>query len=65
MWRRFSHWPVPLENSDASGGVSVLDDLTALHRYAGEGVGGAIVGKALYTKAFTLTEAVSWLRECE
>lgn len=49
----------------ASGGVSVLDDLTALHRYAGEGVGGAIVGKALYTKAFTLTEAVSRLRECE
>ena len=49
----------------ASGGVSVLDDLVVLHRFAGEGVRGAIVGKALYTKAFTLSEAVTRLRECE
>ncbi|USG65253.1 1-(5-phosphoribosyl)-5-[(5-phosphoribosylamino)methylideneamino]imidazole-4-carboxamide isomerase [Brevibacillus ruminantium] len=49
----------------ASGGVSVLDDLVDLHRFSGEGVGGAIVGKALYTKAFSLTEAAARLRECE
>ena len=40
----------------ASGGVSSLDDLRAI---AGLGtVEGAIVGKALYAKAFTLPEAL-------
>ncbi|RSS79985.1 bifunctional 1-(5-phosphoribosyl)-5-((5-phosphoribosylamino)methylideneamino)imidazole-4-carboxamide isomerase/phosphoribosylanthranilate isomerase PriA [Streptomyces sp. WAC06614] len=42
----------------ASGGVSSLDDLRALSGLVGEGVEGAIVGKALYAKAFTLQEAL-------
>ncbi|AGT33416.1 1-(5-phosphoribosyl)-5-[(5- phosphoribosylamino)methylideneamino] imidazole-4-carboxamide isomerase [Geobacillus genomosp. 3] len=42
----------------ASGGVSSLDDLRALCEYAGQGIGGAIVGKALYTNQFTLAEAL-------
>jgi phosphoribosylanthranilate isomerase len=45
----------------ASGGVSSLDDLTAI---AGvPGVEGAIVGKALYAEAFTLPEALSAVRD--
>ena len=43
----------------ASGGVSSLDDLVALAGLAGLGVEGAIVGKALYAGAFTLTEALA------
>lgn len=42
----------------ASGGVSSLDDLRALASLVDEGVEGAIVGKALYAKAFTLEEAL-------
>jgi phosphoribosylformimino-5-aminoimidazole carboxamide ribotide isomerase/phosphoribosylanthranilate isomerase len=42
----------------ASGGISSLDDLTALRGLVGRGVEGAIVGKALYTRAFTLSEAL-------
>ncbi|MFC4051520.1 bifunctional 1-(5-phosphoribosyl)-5-((5-phosphoribosylamino)methylideneamino)imidazole-4-carboxamide isomerase/phosphoribosylanthranilate isomerase PriA [Actinomadura syzygii] len=42
----------------ASGGVSSLDDLRALAGLAGDGVEGAIVGKALYARAFTLEEAL-------
>ncbi|GGY52431.1 phosphoribosyl isomerase A [Streptomyces omiyaensis] len=42
----------------ASGGVSSLDDLRALAGLTGLGVEGAIVGKALYAKAFTLEEAL-------
>ncbi|HEX5511274.1 MAG TPA: bifunctional 1-(5-phosphoribosyl)-5-((5-phosphoribosylamino)methylideneamino)imidazole-4-carboxamide isomerase/phosphoribosylanthranilate isomerase PriA [Actinomycetales bacterium] len=42
----------------ASGGVSSLDDLRALRELVPEGVEGAIVGKALYAGAFTLTEAL-------
>jgi phosphoribosylanthranilate isomerase len=41
----------------ASGGVSSLDDLRAIAGLTGEGVEGAIVGKALYAGAFTLPEA--------
>ncbi len=41
----------------ASGGVSTLDDLRAIA--AIDGVEGAIVGKALYTGAFTLPEALA------
>lgn len=41
----------------ASGGVTVQDDLLALARYADQGVGGAIVGKALYTGNIDLTSA--------
>ncbi|MFI7589387.1 bifunctional 1-(5-phosphoribosyl)-5-((5-phosphoribosylamino)methylideneamino)imidazole-4-carboxamide isomerase/phosphoribosylanthranilate isomerase PriA [Spongisporangium articulatum] len=42
----------------ASGGVSSLDDLRALRSLVELGVEGAIVGKALYAGAFTLTEAL-------
>ncbi|MFG2086080.1 MULTISPECIES: bifunctional 1-(5-phosphoribosyl)-5-((5-phosphoribosylamino)methylideneamino)imidazole-4-carboxamide isomerase/phosphoribosylanthranilate isomerase PriA [unclassified Spirillospora] len=42
----------------ASGGVSSLDDLRALAGLTGDGVEGAIVGKALYARAFTLEEAL-------
>ncbi|MFD3500245.1 bifunctional 1-(5-phosphoribosyl)-5-((5-phosphoribosylamino)methylideneamino)imidazole-4-carboxamide isomerase/phosphoribosylanthranilate isomerase PriA [Streptomyces sp. NPDC058678] len=42
----------------ASGGVSSLDDLRAIAELVPLGVEGAIVGKALYAKAFTLEEAL-------
>ncbi|AIR97869.1 bifunctional 1-(5-phosphoribosyl)-5-((5-phosphoribosylamino)methylideneamino)imidazole-4-carboxamide isomerase/phosphoribosylanthranilate isomerase PriA [Streptomyces glaucescens] len=42
----------------ASGGVSSLDDLRAISELVPLGVEGAIVGKALYAKAFTLEEAL-------
>ena len=43
----------------ASGGVSSLADLRVLAGLASDGVEGAIVGKALYAGAFTLTEALA------
>jgi phosphoribosyl isomerase A len=43
----------------ASGGVSCLADLRALATLVPDGVEGAIVGKALYTGAFTLAEALA------
>jgi len=43
----------------ASGGVSSLSDLEALKELTGIGVEGAIVGKALYAGAFTLSEALA------
>ncbi|MFI0484493.1 bifunctional 1-(5-phosphoribosyl)-5-((5-phosphoribosylamino)methylideneamino)imidazole-4-carboxamide isomerase/phosphoribosylanthranilate isomerase PriA [Actinomadura sp. 9N215] len=46
----------------ASGGVSSLDDLRALAGLAGDGVEGAIVGKALYAQAFTLEQALAAVR---
>lgn len=46
--------PIPVL---ASGGVGSLDDLRALARIPG--VAGAIVGKALYERAFTLDEAIT------
>jgi phosphoribosylformimino-5-aminoimidazole carboxamide ribotide isomerase len=42
----------------ASGGVSKMEDLTRLAEQAGNGVGGAIVGKALYTGSIKLEEAL-------
>lgn len=42
----------------ASGGVSQLEDLTELLAERKKGIGGAIVGQALYTKKFTLQEAL-------
>ncbi|MGW9114111.1 bifunctional 1-(5-phosphoribosyl)-5-((5-phosphoribosylamino)methylideneamino)imidazole-4-carboxamide isomerase/phosphoribosylanthranilate isomerase PriA [Microbacterium sp. NPDC055683] len=42
----------------ASGGVSSLDDIAALRDLVPLGVEGAIVGKALYSGAFTLAEAL-------
>lgn len=43
----------------ASGGVSQLQDLVNLKEYEAHGVAGAIVGKALYTKQFTVKEALN------
>lgn len=43
----------------ASGGISSLDDIAALRALVPFGVEGAIVGKALYAKAFTLSEALA------
>lgn len=42
----------------ASGGVSSLADIEAIRELVPNGVEGAIVGKALYAGAFTLTEAL-------
>jgi len=42
----------------ASGGVASLDDIAALRTLVPQGLEGAIVGKALYTGAFTLAEAL-------
>jgi phosphoribosyl isomerase A len=42
----------------ASGGVSSIEDLEAIATLTGEGVEGAIVGKALYAGRFTLPEAL-------
>jgi phosphoribosyl isomerase A len=51
-----------LERTDkpviASGGISSLDDIAALRELVPHGLEGAIVGKALYAKAFTLAEAL-------
>ncbi|MBA4136863.1 MAG: 1-(5-phosphoribosyl)-5-[(5-phosphoribosylamino)methylideneamino]imidazole-4-carboxamide isomerase [Opitutus sp.] len=46
----------PTLELQASGGVSSLDDLRRLKR---EGASGAIVGRALYEKKFTLPEALA------
>ncbi|SNR46506.1 1-(5-phosphoribosyl)-5-[(5-phosphoribosylamino)methylideneamino] imidazole-4-carboxamide isomerase [Haloechinothrix alba] len=46
----------------ASGGVSTVQDLANLARLEGDGVEGAIVGKALYAGAFTLREALAAVR---
>ncbi|MBD8070776.1 1-(5-phosphoribosyl)-5-[(5-phosphoribosylamino)methylideneamino]imidazole-4-carboxamide isomerase [Bacillus sp. PS06] len=46
----------------ASGGVSSIKDLQSLSEYTKNGVGGAIVGKALYTNQFTVAEAINEVR---
>jgi phosphoribosylanthranilate isomerase len=43
----------------ASGGIATLDDLVELRALTEIGVEGAIVGKALYARAFTLEEAIN------
>jgi 1-(5-phosphoribosyl)-5-[(5-phosphoribosylamino)methylideneamino] imidazole-4-carboxamide isomerase/N-(5'phosphoribosyl)anthranilate isomerase len=43
----------------ASGGIAELDDLRRLRSLTGSGLEGAIVGKALYAGAFSLTEALA------
>ena len=45
----------------ASGGVTTADDLRAL---AETGCEGAIVGKALYERRFTLAEALAAVAAC-
>ena len=42
----------------ASGGIATLDDIVELRALVPHGVEGAIVGKALYAKAFTLAQAI-------
>lgn len=42
----------------ASGGISSLADIEALSHMTSVGVEGAIVGKALYSRAFTLQQAL-------
>jgi phosphoribosylformimino-5-aminoimidazole carboxamide ribotide isomerase len=42
----------------ASGGVATLEDIRRLKEIEKDGVEGVIVGRALYTGAFTLREAV-------
>jgi phosphoribosylformimino-5-aminoimidazole carboxamide ribotide isomerase len=51
------------KNVIASGGISSLDDLKKIMSYCREGVVGTIVGKALYTKQFTLAEALKEVKE--
>lgn len=49
----------------ASGGISSLDDLRELALYENEGIDSGIIGKALYEKKFTLTEALAVVAEVE
>jgi phosphoribosylformimino-5-aminoimidazole carboxamide ribotide isomerase len=42
----------------ASGGVATTEDITQLKRFVHDGVTGVIVGKALYTGAVRLTDAL-------
>lgn len=46
----------------ASGGIARLEDLHGLAEMVHLGVEGAIVGRALYDAAFTLTEAIAAVR---
>lgn len=46
----------------ASGGVTVQEDLIKLAAHAAQGVGGAIVGKALYTGSVDLAKAIQALK---
>lgn len=46
----------------ASGGVATLDDVRNLRGLVPEGLEGAIIGKALYSGAFTLSEALDVAR---
>ena len=43
----------------ASGGISSLQDIADLRALVGEGLEGAILGKALYAGKFTLEEALA------
>lgn len=47
----------------ASGGVKSLEDLRQLARLEQEGIAGVIIGKALYTGAFSLSEALQAVAE--
>jgi phosphoribosyl isomerase A len=42
----------------ASGGIATLEDISALAKLQSLGIEGAIVGKALYSGAFTLQQAL-------
>ena len=47
----------------ASGGVSSLADLKALQAHEADGIEGCIIGKAIYTGALDLKEALAALKE--
>ncbi len=47
----------------ASGGVSSLDDITALKKYEDLGIEGCIIGKAIYTGTIDLVDALNIARE--
>jgi phosphoribosylformimino-5-aminoimidazole carboxamide ribotide isomerase len=47
----------------ASGGVSSLADIKALQAHAADGIEGCIIGKAIYTGALDLKEALAALKE--
>ena len=47
----------------ASGGVSSLGDIIALKAHAQDGVEGCIIGKAIYTGAIDLKEALAVAKE--
>lgn len=47
----------------ASGGVASLDDIIALKAHAQDGVEGCIIGKAIYTGAIDLKEALAVAKE--
>lgn len=47
----------------ASGGVTSMDDIKILQKYAGKGIEGFIVGKAIYTGALNLPEAIKTAKE--
>lgn len=43
----------------ASGGVSSIEDIKALKAYEADGIGGVVIGRALYTGALNLADALS------
>ena len=47
----------------ASGGVSSLNDINILQKESSNGVKGVIIGRALYDKKFTFSEALSELKK--
>ncbi len=47
----------------ASGGVASLDDIRAVKKYEKDGVSGCIIGKAIYTGAVDLKEALALAKE--
>ena len=47
----------------ASGGISSVDDLHAIANFASIGVDSAILGKALYSGAFTLGDALAAVKQ--
>lgn len=44
----------------ASGGITNMDDIRALHAHTGEGIEGAITGRAIYEGTLTMAEAQAY-----
>lgn len=44
----------------ASGGITNMDDIRALHAHTGEGIEGAITGRAIYEGSLTMAEAQAY-----